>query len=267
MTRSHFGPKILRTRRKEKKKPHKPNIQPYTPRFKYKMQNARARVLELLSTDPLDPTGPSFEETEHAWANSPEPIYTIPFLKVWDENSGSRPDDSNRLQARLSQQALGSRQSREEALTTHAEKWEWDPTPFISFNSSVAGLRQFQLLARSWSPFPAWLTVINPNVRIARGLPMIKMDEEMRYYQVDPDWGDYSLYRDEYLCLWEVTPEEVVGHWEWNELINDANWYEDLILPAFNAHNEGFLRGNEMNFDMSPLRRALPCSELGYSTN
>ncbi|CZS92402.1 uncharacterized protein RAG0_02844 [Rhynchosporium agropyri] len=27
--------------------------------------------------------------------------------------------------------------------------------------------------------------------------------------------------------------QEIIGHWEWNDLAPNANWYNDIILPAF----------------------------------
>ena len=43
--------------------------------------------------------------------------------------------------------------------------------------------------------------------------------------------GQY--YHDECLCLWQVTAAEIVGYWAWNDLENDKDWYQNIILPAF----------------------------------
>ncbi|RMY42882.1 hypothetical protein D0865_11653 [Hortaea werneckii] len=57
----------------------------------------------------------------------------------------------------------------------------------------------------------------------------------MAYYQVNaPYKRDY--WQHHYLCLWEVTPAEVVGIWEWDDLRRSTNWYEDVIMPAVNRH-------------------------------
>ncbi|KAF7717832.1 Uncharacterized protein PECH_000078 [Penicillium ucsense] len=87
------------------------------------------------------------------------------------------------------------------------------------------------------------------------------MESELKYYKVqDPCRGAYSYYKDEYLCLWEVTPDEVVAHWDWDVLIENDHWYEDDILPAFKEHNDRFLRRSrsKATFDMSTLESALP---------
>lgn len=40
-------------------------------------------------------------------------------------------------------------------------------------------------------------------------------------------------YIDHYVCLWQVTEEEVVGQWPWKDLVKNERWYEDIILPAY----------------------------------
>lgn len=56
-------------------------------------------------------------------------------------------------------------------------------------------------------------------------------------------YGIQSPYRADYwdghfLCLWEVTPEEVVGVWEWNDLRSKLNWYDEIIMPAVKNHRD-----------------------------
>ncbi|KAF9253083.1 hypothetical protein LCP9604111_609 [Penicillium roqueforti] len=226
----------------------------------------KACALELLEF-----ANPFLEEkglSSHSWAKMPNPACSAPLLRVWDKNSGSHPDQSNRMLARLPRQRLGSRESREKSLATHAAYQIWEPTPFISFTASVLGLQRF-LSRRKGPRFPRTLTVINPNVRIANGLPILEMESELRYYEVqDPYRRAYSFYKDEYLCLWEVTPDEVVAHWDWDDLIEDVHWYEDKILPAFKEHNDRFLRRSqiETTFDMSTLQSALP-GMFSFSVN
>jgi hypothetical protein len=212
----------------------------------------------LQQTDPLcEENGPS----KHSWAEfSDAGCFQGPGLRVWDINSGSHPDQTGRMQARLSRQRLDSRESRQKSLATHADYRKWEPTPYISFFSSASALKSF--LARRQRPrYSRRLIVINPNVRIAKGLPMIKMESELRYYEVQDPYGkDYSYYKDEYLCLWEVTPDEIVERWDWDVLVENENWYEDEVLPAFKEHNDQFLRRSQTGpaFDMSTLQSNLP---------
>ncbi|CAI7673166.1 unnamed protein product [Penicillium viridicatum] len=99
------------------------------------------------------------------------------------------------------------------------------------------------------------------------------MESELKYYKVqDPYRRAYSYYKDEYLCLWEVTPIEVVAHWDWDVLVENEHWYEDEILPAFEGHNDRFLRRSRIKatFDMSTLqidRDALSRSDLDHSSH
>ena len=65
------------------------------------------------------------------------------------------------------------------------------------------------------------------------------MKEEMIYYEVlDPYNNDYRYYEKQYLCLWQVDAPEVVGRWNWAELENHRRWYEDIVLPAYNRHED-----------------------------
>ena len=59
----------------------------------------------------------------------------------------------------------------------------------------------------------------------------------MAYYKVQSRYGrDY--WHCHYLCLWEVTPEEVVGIWSWDDLRNERNWFEEIVMPTIIAHGE-----------------------------
>lgn len=76
----------------------------------------------------------------------------------------------------------------------------------------------------------------------------------------NPYGRGYSYYEDEYICLWEIIPDEVVNPWDWDNLIENVYWYEEEILPAFKKHNEKFQRRGQTKviFDMSTLQSALP---------
>jgi hypothetical protein len=224
----------------------------------------------LLHSDGLNPFD---EERFHPWRPNittgphnpfcdyaPQTTFTQPFLRRWDHYSGSHPDEQGRMQARDSRRRLHTRAVRVETLTWHAnyQNWEHD-TPFVSFASSQSRLTDF-MNSRNWK-VESTLTVVNPNVRIARRLPMINMGAEMRHYNVlDPYDRDYAYYDDEYLHLWEVTPEEIVGHWDWDELSQNPEWYEEVVLPAFRRHDEEFLEGMAVQdgFDMTSMQDALP---------
>ncbi|CAG8215028.1 unnamed protein product [Penicillium olsonii] len=103
--------------------------------------------------------------------------------------------------------------------------------------------------------------IINPNVRIGNGLPILEMKSELRHYEVQDPYGrGYSDNKDQYLCLWEVTPDEVVAHWDWDGLLEDVCWDGDKILPAFKEQNVRFLGRcqTETTCHMSTLHSTLP---------
>ena len=62
---------------------------------------------------------------------------------------------------------------------------------------------------------------------------------EMKNYDApDPYEKSYQYYKDHYLCLWEVTDDEIIDHWLLDELTANELWYENIILPAFRRHRE-----------------------------
>jgi len=101
------------------------------------------------------------------------------------------------------------------------------------------------------------ITVLNPKVREKKGLPILNMDIEMRYYEIpDPYGRSNKYYRNHYVCLWEVTEEEFVGNWSWEELHRIDGWYERVVFPAFKKHNDKHLVGDGA-LSMSDLWDAL----------
>ncbi|KAF7137135.1 hypothetical protein CNMCM5793_007199 [Aspergillus hiratsukae] len=179
----------------------------------------------------------NYEENRHAWGISRSMVFERPLLRTWDYFSGSRPEGTNRMLSRAPRQCLNTSGVRRKSLTTHADHKNWTATPFISFTTSKIALQELACLRRKRGT--QTITAINPNVRIAKGLPILDMMTEMNYYDIlDPYGRSNAYYRDHYLCLWEVTSDEVIGHWEWSELVKNDHWYEEIVLPAFREHDE-----------------------------
>lgn len=64
----------------------------------------------------------------------------------------------------------------------------------------------------------------------------------MAHYKIqDPYRRDY--WDGHYLCLWEVTPEEVVNVWSWDDLRSEPNWFEEIIMLAVERQRENRERG------------------------
>jgi hypothetical protein len=174
------------------------------------------------------------EDLQHPWSDNRFPLFEIPFLRIRDCQSGSQPDNDNRMKSRASRQRLDTWDSRKNSLATHINHKIWEPTPYISFTTSPVAIQELADW-RANRRGPQTLTVVDPNTRIANGLPILDVRAEMDYYGVKDPYGKYQYYIDHYLCLWEVTGREVIGHWELADLVTNERWYHEIILPAFRA--------------------------------
>lgn len=177
------------------------------------------------------------EEDWHPWSTTESQTLDLPLMRVWDSCSGSEPDENSRMLSRAPNKALNTAKSRKESLAIHLDHGEWTiPTPYISFTSSADALQE---LARKrdikGNRGRQILTVIDPSTRISNCLPTLDVAAEMEHYSIpDPYCQGNRYYIHHYVCLWEVTPDEVVGHWCWYELSDLVNWYNEVIMPEFN---------------------------------
>ncbi|KAF2622921.1 hypothetical protein BU25DRAFT_305163, partial [Macroventuria anomochaeta] len=175
------------------------------------------------------------EEEMHPWAVNKSQQLDRPLLRIWDSWSGSQPDKDSRMLSRAPDMPLDTKEARRESLAAHLDHRNWaKPTPYISFTTSadaVARLADMRIQRRG----PQTLTVVDPSSRLRNGLPVLDVTAEMDYHCIlDPYGKGNEYYMDHYVCLWEVTAEEVVDRWDWAELTSEENWYEDVIMPAFN---------------------------------
>ncbi|OAQ88855.1 hypothetical protein VFPFJ_07320 [Purpureocillium lilacinum] len=204
-------------------------------------------VHELLQpeTDGGDPA--DWEEDVRSWLTpDQQPPTDLPLLRLWDEKSGSQPDESGRMLARAPRQRLCTLESRRESLEIHVDNGRWVVTPYISFSSlpeaieDLAQVRDDPKKKRG----PHKLIAINPGVREAKGLPVLDVGAEMEHYGIEDPYDDSDYYENHYACLWEVTPEEIVGQWTWKKLMknNKEDWYKEIVLPAFQQHNNAFTK-------------------------
>lgn len=198
------------------------------------------------------------EEDRHPWGPKSSANHDKPLLRTWDTKSGSIPGDKGIMLSRSPRERLDTHEARKKFLTIHADHGNWKNTPFISFTQSPQDLQdtaKMRVRRRGCQK----VTVLNPNVRAKKGLPILNMDIEMRYYEIpDPYDMSYEYYGNHYVCLWEVTEEEFVGNWSWEYLRNiDGCWYEQVVFPAFKKHNDKHLVGDGA-LGMSDLRDALP---------
>jgi hypothetical protein len=59
-----------------------------------------------------------------------------------------------------------------------------------------------------------------------KGPPVLDIEAEMQYYNIpDPYIKSSRYYKNHYVCLWEVTPVEIIDRYDWNSLKDIDNWY------------------------------------------
>lgn len=180
------------------------------------------------------------EEQKHPWKPNPQSAsFYCPLLRTWDEISGSQPqpDEDNRMLARAADMKLPDSETRKTTLGKHLNHREWSsPSPYISFTSSATDVEELARW-RTRTRGEQTITAINPNIRARNGLPVLNTKAEMSHYEIeDPYNGRTGDYSDHYVCLWQVTKAEIIGHWKWSELENNPAWYEDIVLPAYDQN-------------------------------
>lgn len=192
-------------------------------------------------------------------------LWDRPLVRCYDAMSGSQPcRETSRMLARGARMRLKKKKIRIKTLETHTDHKIWEDTPYISFSNCPQSLKELAdyRSTRRGRGLQS-IVVIDPRVRTELGLLVLHYGAEMAHYQVNaPYKRDY--WQHQYLCLWEVTPAEVVGIWEWDDLRRSTNWYGDVIMPAVDRHrglkravtvqrdvrqkNQGYLE-REDNFD------------------
>ncbi|RSL66150.1 hypothetical protein CEP54_003948 [Fusarium duplospermum] len=182
----------------------------------------------------------SWAQDQRNWKPFPGEFYVghvdVPLLRTWDRMSGSQPDEDGHMFARNREQRLHTDEVRRDTLELHLNHSNWAvKTPYISFQASEQGLRKLADLRKIRGRSMQRITVIDPEVRLRAGWPVLSVGEEMRHYGITQDVYRYPPreHDDHYVCLWRVEKEEIVGHWLWDDLSQNPDWYNTVILPAF----------------------------------
>lgn len=180
------------------------------------------------------------EEYRHPWLMPRwPPAANQPLLRLWDWCSGSHPDENSCMQARDPRKRLDTAESRIGSLGIHIDNRVWEPTPYISFTTSPTAIEELARGRDKPRRGPHFLTAIHPGVREKRRLPILNVEMEMKHYGIpDPYHKSNLYYRNHYVCLWEVTPAEVIQTWPWEEIRTNPRWYSEIVLPAFRAFTE-----------------------------
>ena len=194
----------------------------------------REAVLDLLYPPGQKRKASDLEEHRNPWRPIPGASHPwdVPLLRVMAGYTGSQPDEDNCMTARAARQRLTTHEARKAALDIHVNYKTWLPTPFISFTKSPTRIDELvrKMPHRGWHT----LVAIDPKRRLKKHLPILDLSREMAKYGVEDPYGKSGqFYPDEYLCPWEVTGEEVIGVWKWNELTRCKDWYQEKIMPTF----------------------------------
>jgi len=59
------------------------------------------------------------EDLQHSWSDNGFPLFDVPFLRIWDNKSGSQPDNEGRMRSRAPRQRLDTRESRKNSLVIY----------------------------------------------------------------------------------------------------------------------------------------------------
>lgn len=202
-------------------------------------------------------TSKQTEEHRHPWQVSQFQRFNRPLFVVWDHSIWTPPGEDGSMRATGDRERLDTRESRMNILANHVNKKIGYPTPIISFTISAIEVQDFAH-ARLWekgrgSPI---VTVINPNTRLKKGLPTLRLLDEMTAYGVPPPpWKKSEFYKHQYICLWEITKEEIVGHWKWEDLGRHFTWYQHIIMNAFRQHDGITIKTDPMAIFLPRLSR------------
>ncbi|KAM0439613.1 hypothetical protein ACHAPT_000705 [Fusarium lateritium] len=207
----------------------------------YKISSVVRSRLNLSPEDEVETLRDLWTKPPRNWSPLPGPLYVghvdVPLLRTWDKMSGSQPHpETGHMFARDSEQRLHTAELRRDTLELHLNHRNWAvPTPYISFQVSEQSLQELANLRRTrLGRARQIITVIDPEVRLSAGWPVVCVGQEMRYYGLDRDCYDKppQVHDDHYVCLWRVENEEIVNHWDWDGLSRVPDWYNKVILPA-----------------------------------
>jgi hypothetical protein len=173
------------------------------------------------------------EEDEHPWAPTPETATKVPkyAFRAFTEGSQSKiNDDRVGFQSRKSYGFLDTAEQRKTDIQNHTNWRNRRLTPFISTSCSWAHIFKIFIptfkkrYEKKGNPDNTKLALINFSARLAANKPVISMTLESHHYKIP--LGSGKVCDDEYLCPYEIGPDEIVCTWrlDWVE-----NWMNAWI--------------------------------------
>jgi hypothetical protein len=200
------------------------------------------------------------EERSHPWAKNPpwfpgvltgpdvdlrlSTLWEKPLLRHWDCYSGSQPDSVTRhMIARDPALRLDTFEIRKETLQNHIDPTSMKATPYISFLTDPKKL-EIEIQRKQDNGKTQRVTLVDPQARLRLRLPILRFADEFKHYKLyNPSRSDVST--SHWICLWEVTPAEVVWTWEWDDLKGNPQWYQEIVLPVLRRFQATGLRPDE----------------------
>jgi len=238
------------------------------PKVKHKPYPRTREALERLLGRIKD--GPNLtikdEEANHRWSVPPNvELRSRPLMRAWWFNSECLIHHGFGFFSGGSDILLETAEQRSLAIGDHADWGNRRKTPFISTATSLSVIDRImntfvdKEAERGIEITTCKLTLINPNARLAAGFPILGMKKEIEYYKVKPRCGDLSSDREgsffnhEYLLPFYSGIKEIVGTWLWRDIIawmnvnhkNLDEWYREVALPKFKAHERARIEGKE----------------------
>ncbi|KAH6703132.1 hypothetical protein BKA61DRAFT_703648 [Leptodontidium sp. MPI-SDFR-AT-0119] len=213
------------------------------------------------------------EEGEHPWMPTPKLIADTKdrnglLLRAWDQMSECKINDNTvGFLSGASWFPLGSAEDRHEALKCHANWGNRVKTPLISTTTSIHEIELVRIPSftkrqdEKGIKRNSKLTIINAHARFAKELPVLSMDAELNYYNVETPYGDRRNYKNsyytfEYILPFRVGIDEIVATWCWQDIERTArksgrdinHWFRTVAVPLYEEHEAARKAGRPMKF-------------------
>ncbi|THV49748.1 hypothetical protein BGAL_0181g00210 [Botrytis galanthina] len=240
----------------------------------YHPENA-AQVLSLFGGKSSPGSVGSRAEDVHAWAisdpmvlarsNSTNPNPILPWVRIrlYDGSSVSRTRDDAVGMLSGSSLPLNTYSRRQFWMSEHLNWGSRRKTPFISCTSNISQLTRDWCLHRFKDRCPsdiidAKVDIINVYATQAAGYPVLRLKDEMAYYDVEPK-VKCSDHEEEYLVPYCLPPVAIITTFSWRFIdqwrgytgFDEEAWYREFVIPLALAHEE--LRQAKMEAKVTSL--------------
>lgn len=190
---------------------------------------------------------------------------------VDDSSKGNIKSPEGGLTSQAFDYLLYTSKQRADALRNHANYRSRKATPFVSTTTSPDEIAKNHLphlfqRAAVGEPFNGRIMIINAHARLAAGMPVISLKNELEHYKVHTPYCTVEdlvpknpFFDNEHLLLFRANQEEIVGVWRWKELVEWSNkhgytvlesdpdggverifkkWFKAVAVPAFHQHEK-----------------------------